>query len=53
MLLQQVLDKDISSEVALQNPILYRGLVKKRVFSYKMFFVWVAISIFQGTLLYV
>lgn len=43
-----VLDRDISSRLALTYPELYRELSKGRSLSYKTFFIWVLISIYQG-----
>ena len=44
-----VLDKDISGKIALTYPELYRDLAKGRSLSYKTFFTWCLISIYQGT----
>ncbi|CAH2069023.1 unnamed protein product, partial [Iphiclides podalirius] len=43
-----VLDKDIPSTTALRYPQLYRQLSKGRQLSYKTFYIWVIISIYQG-----
>lgn len=43
-----VLDQDISSYLALTYPELYKELSKGRSLSYKTFFIWVLISIYQG-----
>lgn len=43
-----VLDQDISSHMALTYPELYKELSKGRSLSYKTFFIWVLISIYQG-----
>lgn len=43
-----VLDQDISSKTALTYPELYKELSKGRSLSYKTFFMWVLISIYQG-----
>lgn len=43
-----VLDQDISSNIALTYPELYKELSKGRSLSYKTFFIWVLISIYQG-----
>ncbi|CAB3373244.1 Hypothetical predicted protein [Cloeon dipterum] len=43
-----VLDKDVSSKIALTYPELYKELSKGRSLSFKTFFSWVLISIFQG-----
>ncbi|KAJ8330614.1 putative aminophospholipid-translocase [Batrachochytrium dendrobatidis] len=43
-----VLDKDISEDTALMYPELYKELVKGRALSYKTFFIWLLISVYQG-----
>ncbi|XP_011500135.1 PREDICTED: probable phospholipid-transporting ATPase IIB isoform X2 [Ceratosolen solmsi marchali] len=43
-----VLDKDVSGKIALTFPELYKDLSKGRSLSYKTFFMWVLISIYQG-----
>ncbi|XP_011702092.1 PREDICTED: probable phospholipid-transporting ATPase IIB isoform X1 [Wasmannia auropunctata] len=43
-----VLDKDVSGKIALTYPELYKDLSKGRSLSYKTFFMWVLISIYQG-----
>ena len=43
-----VLDKDVSGNVAMTYPELYKELTKGRSLSYKTFFIWVLISIYQG-----
>jgi len=43
-----VLDEDVSDEIALRYPELYKDLVKGRILSYKTFFLWLLISIYQG-----
>ncbi|XP_059049095.1 probable phospholipid-transporting ATPase IIB [Achroia grisella] len=43
-----VLDKDISSLTALRYPQLYKQLTKGRQLSYKTFYIWTGISIYQG-----
>ncbi|XP_067928556.1 probable phospholipid-transporting ATPase IIB [Watersipora subatra] len=43
-----VLDKDVTSTVALTYPELYKELTKGRSLSLKTFFIWVLISIYQG-----
>ncbi|GIY93492.1 hypothetical protein CEXT_718281 [Caerostris extrusa] len=43
-----VLDKDVSPEIALTYPELYKELCKGRSLSFKTFFIWVIISIYQG-----
>jgi len=46
-----VLDRDISPKMALSYPELYKDLVKGRSLSYKTFFLWVLISVYQGGVL--
>lgn len=43
-----VLDKDVSGKIALTYPELYKELSKGRSLSFKTFFMWVLISIYQG-----
>ncbi|KAJ0181431.1 hypothetical protein K1T71_003516 [Dendrolimus kikuchii] len=43
-----VLDKDIASSTALRYPQLYKQLTKGRQLSYKTFYIWTGISIYQG-----
>ncbi|CAH0406188.1 unnamed protein product [Chilo suppressalis] len=43
-----VLDKDISSATALRYPQLYKQLTNGRQLSYKTFYIWTGISIYQG-----
>merc|ERR1711963_336586 len=43
-----VLDKDISGKTAITYPELYKDLAKGRSLSYKTFFTWCLISIYQG-----
>jgi phospholipid-translocating ATPase len=43
-----VLDKDVSSKIAMTYPELYKELAKGRSLTYKTFFLWVLISIYQG-----
>lgn len=45
-----VLDTDVSSDVAMTFPELYKDLVKGRSLSFKTFFIWVLVSVYQGTL---
>ncbi|BFZ12719.1 hypothetical protein BsWGS_15758 [Bradybaena similaris] len=48
-----VLDKDVSADIALTYPELYKDLTKGRSLSFKTFFLWVLISIYQGgTIMY-
>ncbi|XP_033626415.1 probable phospholipid-transporting ATPase IIA isoform X1 [Asterias rubens] len=43
-----VIDQDVTAETAMRYPELYKDLIKGRELSYKMFYLWVLISIFQG-----
>ncbi|KAF8310761.1 aminophospholipid-transporting P-type ATPase [Clavulina sp. PMI_390] len=43
-----VLDRDISEELSLIYPELYKDLTKGRSLSYKTFFQWLMISLYQG-----
>ncbi|KRT85253.1 hydrolase [Oryctes borbonicus] len=43
-----VLDQDVDAETALTYPELYKELAKGRSLSFKTFFIWVLISIYQG-----
>ncbi|KOB71789.1 putative cation-transporting atpase [Operophtera brumata] len=43
-----VLDKDIPSATALRYPQLYKQLTRGRQLSYKTFYIWTGISIYQG-----
>ncbi|KAK9766200.1 putative aminophospholipid-translocase [Basidiobolus ranarum] len=43
-----VLDKDVSEDIALLYPELYKDLTKGRSLSYKTFFTWLLISVYQG-----
>ncbi|KAL7631634.1 UNVERIFIED_CONTAM: hypothetical protein RMT77_018059 [Armadillidium vulgare] len=46
-----VLDRDVSPKIALSYPEVYKELTKGRSLSYKTFFMWVLISIYQGGIL--
>ncbi|XP_026726480.1 probable phospholipid-transporting ATPase IIB [Trichoplusia ni] len=46
-----VLDKDIPGSTALQHPQLYKQLTKGRQLSYKTFYIWTDISIYQGAVI--
>lgn len=46
-----VLDRDVDESVANLYPELYAELKTGRSLSYKSFFIWVAISIYQGSLI--
>ncbi|KIL64320.1 hypothetical protein M378DRAFT_192664 [Amanita muscaria Koide BX008] len=43
-----VLDRDLSEDLALLYPELYKELTKGRALSYKTFFQWCMISLYQG-----
>jgi len=43
-----VLDRDVSEDLALLYPELYKELVKGRALSFKTFFMWLMISVYQG-----
>ena len=43
-----VLDRDVNEDLALLYPELYKDLVKGRSLSYKTFFEWLMISVYQG-----
>ena len=42
------LDKDVPAQTALTYPELYKDLTKGRSLSYKTFFIWVLIGLYQG-----
>ncbi|KZM21347.1 ATP binding [Ascochyta rabiei] len=46
-----VLDRDVDESVANLYPELYAELKTGRSLSYKTFFIWVAVSIYQGSLI--
>lgn len=46
--LSLVLDKDVDENLANLYPELYKELTSGRSLSYRTFFVWVAVSIYQG-----
>lgn len=46
--LSLVLDEDVSADIALMYPELYQDLMKGRSLTFKTFFIWVLISIYQG-----
>ena len=46
--LSLILDKDVRPEIALLYPELYKELAKGRSLSFKTFYLWVFISIYQG-----
>ena len=43
-----VLDQDVSPQLAMEYPELYKELVKGRILSIKTFLIWTVISIYQG-----
>lgn len=43
-----VLDRDVNEDLALLYPELYKELTKGRALSYKTFFEWLMISVYQG-----
>ncbi|KAG6810347.1 hypothetical protein H0H92_012240 [Tricholoma furcatifolium] len=43
-----VLDRDVNEDLALLYPELYKELTKGRALSYKTFFQWLMISLYQG-----
>jgi phospholipid-translocating ATPase len=43
-----VLDQDVNESIALLYPELYKDLTKGRSLSYRTFFVWLLISVYQG-----
>ncbi|KAI0830346.1 protein transporter [Trametes gibbosa] len=43
-----VLDRDVNEDLALLYPELYKELTKGRILSYKTFFMWLMISVYQG-----
>ena len=46
-----VLDKDVDENLANLYPELYRELTTGSSLSYKTFFIWVGVSIYQGTMI--
>lgn len=46
-----VLDKDVDEDLANLYPELYRELTEGRSLSYKTFFIWVLISLYQGSVI--
>lgn len=49
--LSLVLDKDVDENLANLYPELYKELTSGRSLSYRTFFVWVFVSIYQGCLI--
>ncbi|KAG1130842.1 hypothetical protein G6F42_003793 [Rhizopus arrhizus] len=43
-----VLDQDVNEEIAMMYPELYKDLTKGRSLSYRTFFTWLLISVYQG-----
>jgi phospholipid-translocating ATPase len=43
-----VLDRDVTGKIAITYPELYKELTKGRSLSYKTFFIWVLISMYQA-----
>ncbi len=43
-----VLDEDVTDVIAFRYPELYKELQKGRALSYKTFFTWVFLSVYQG-----
>ncbi|KAL4209666.1 putative aminophospholipid-translocase [Rhizopus microsporus] len=43
-----VLDQDVNEEIAMIYPELYKDLTKGRSLSYRTFFTWLLISVYQG-----
>lgn len=43
-----VLDRDVTGDIAMMYPELYKELTKGRSLTYKTFFIWCLISIYQG-----
>lgn len=49
--LSLVLDKDVNENVANLYPELYKELTSGRSLSYRTFFVWVLVSVYQGSVI--
>ncbi|PHH52335.1 putative phospholipid-transporting ATPase IIB [Ceratocystis fimbriata CBS 114723] len=49
--LSLVLDKDVDENLATLYPELYKELTSGKSLSYRTFFVWVFVSIYQGTII--
>jgi phospholipid-translocating ATPase len=49
--LSLVLDKDVDENLANLYPELYKELTSGRSLSYRTFFVWVLVSIYQGSVI--
>lgn len=46
-----VLDRDVDEDLATLYPELYKELTEGKSLSYKTFFVWVLVSLYQGTVI--
>ncbi|VUZ54282.1 unnamed protein product [Hymenolepis diminuta] len=46
-----ILDKDVPDNVAITYPELYKDLAKGRELTFKTFFIWLVISIYQGSVI--
>jgi len=46
-----VLDKDVTPKIAMDFPELYKELTKGRTLTFKTFFIWVIVSVFQGSII--
>ncbi|KAJ7132851.1 hypothetical protein C8R43DRAFT_895194 [Mycena crocata] len=46
-----VLDRDVSEDLAILYPELYKETTKGRALSYKTFFIWLMISLYQGAVI--
>ena len=49
--LSLILDKDVDEELANLYPELYKELTSGRSLSYRTFFVWALVSIYQGSMI--
>ena len=49
--LSLVLDKDVDENLANLYPELYKELTSGRSLSYRTFFVWVLVSVYQGSMI--
>ena len=49
--LSLVLDKDVDENLANLYPELYKELTSGRSLSYRTFFVWVLVSVYQGSII--
>jgi phospholipid-translocating ATPase len=45
-----VLDRDVTGKIAITYPELYKELIKGRSLSYKTFFIWSLVSLYQAVL---